>query len=86
MFFSAAAGHGCCYLAQLDCRRTDQAIWHVRFDGTTVVSGHLHMPRATWHDGVWFEEILMGYPREWHVREQEPGRPRQILPTRRTTG
>ena len=41
--------------------------------------GHLHIPRTTWYDGVRFEEVSVGYPREW--RRRKPYRwMRQILP------
>ena len=50
--------------------------------GTTrsrSVYGHLHIPRTTWYDGVRFEEVSVGYPREW--RRRKPYRwLRQILP------
>jgi hypothetical protein len=35
---------------------------------------------VTWYDGVRFEEVSLGYPREWGRRGTEPGVPRQILP------
>jgi hypothetical protein len=35
---------------------------------------------VTWHDGVRFEEVSIGYPREWQRRGVRPGVPRQILP------
>nr|WSW66697.1 metallophosphoesterase [Streptomyces sp. NBC_00995] len=56
------------------------ADWHRRFRAASVVYGHLHIPRVTWHDGVRFEEVSIGYPREWRTR---PSRPtlRQILPS-----
>ncbi|MFF5565694.1 metallophosphoesterase family protein [Streptomyces sp. NPDC012623] len=55
------------------------ADWHVRFRAAAVVYGHLHIPRVTWHDGVRFEEVSVGYPREW--RKRPPRVPlRQILP------
>jgi len=56
------------------------ADWHVRYGAAAVVYGHLHIPRTTWHDGVRFEEVSLGYPREWQARGRGPGRPRQILP------
>ncbi|MGC4946611.1 metallophosphoesterase family protein [Streptomyces sp. DT224] len=53
--------------------------WHVRFRAAAVVYGHLHIPRVTWHDGVRFEEVSVGYPREWRTRAwRDPLR--QILP------
>ncbi|MFI9718179.1 metallophosphoesterase family protein [Streptomyces sp. NPDC052396] len=55
------------------------ADWHVRFRAAAAVYGHLHIPRVTRHDGVRFEEVSVGYPREW--RPRGPRRlPRQILP------
>jgi predicted phosphodiesterase len=59
--------------------------WHVRFNASTVVYGHLHIPRVTWQDGVRFVEASVGYPREWQRRVPRPGTPRpgvprQILP------
>ena len=54
------------------------ADWHVRYGAIAVVYGHLHIPRTTWHDGVRFEEVSLGYPREWRARG--PSRLRHILP------
>ncbi|MEU4409724.1 metallophosphoesterase [Streptosporangium sp. NPDC023963] len=62
------------------CGTERTADWHLRFDAATVVYGHLHIPRTTWHDGVRFEEVSLGYPREWRPRPTAPGRPRRILP------
>ena len=63
------------------CGTVRTADWHTRFDAAAAVYGHLHIPRTTWHDGVRFEEVSLGYPREWRARGAEsPGRPRQILP------
>ncbi|MGW0994440.1 metallophosphoesterase family protein [Streptomyces sp. NPDC002520] len=56
------------------------ADWHRRFRVTTMVYGHLHIPRTTWLDGVRFEEVSVGYPREWQKRPERPGRLRRILP------
>jgi 3',5'-cyclic AMP phosphodiesterase CpdA len=46
------------------CGTVLTADWHRRFGATVVVYGHLHVPRTTWHDGVRFEEVSLGYPRE----------------------
>jgi predicted phosphodiesterase len=43
-------------------RRTEQ--WHTRFGVRVVVTGHLHMPSTQWIDGVRFEEVSFGYPRQ----------------------
>jgi 3',5'-cyclic AMP phosphodiesterase CpdA len=57
------------------------ADWHRRFKATVVVYGHLHIPRTTWHDSVRFEEVSLGYPREWASRRGgNAGLLRQILP------
>ncbi len=62
------------------CGTERTADWHVRFNAVAVVYGHLHIPRTTWHDGVRFEEVSLGYPREWQARRRGPLGPRQILP------
>ncbi|GAA2307759.1 metallophosphoesterase [Streptomyces kunmingensis] len=56
------------------------ADWHTRFPVQTVVYGHLHIPRTTWYDGVRFEEVSVGYPREWRRPGHPAVGPRQILP------
>jgi 3',5'-cyclic AMP phosphodiesterase CpdA len=61
------------------CGTTLTAHWHRRYPVHVVVYGHLHIPRTTWYDGVRFEEVSMGYPREWAGRATPPA-PRQILP------
>jgi 3',5'-cyclic AMP phosphodiesterase CpdA len=54
------------------------ADWHRRFRVRTMVYGHLHIPRTTFHEGVRFEEVSVGYPREWRKRSEPPGRLRRI--------
>jgi Calcineurin-like phosphoesterase len=44
-------------------RRTED--WHVRFNAAVVVSGHLHIRSTSYRDGVRFEEVSLGYPRQW---------------------
>jgi 3',5'-cyclic AMP phosphodiesterase CpdA len=63
------------------CGTERTADWHIRFGASAVVYGHLHIPRTTWHDGVRFEEVSLGYPREWRRRATQPGVLRQILPS-----
>ncbi|GAA2478580.1 metallophosphoesterase family protein [Winogradskya humida] len=46
--------------------------WHKRFRAATAVYGHLHIPRTTWQDGVRFQEVSLGYPREWSKRDRPP--------------
>ncbi|QNE76617.1 metallophosphoesterase [Streptomyces finlayi] len=62
------------------CGTEATADWHTRFSTTAVVYGHLHIPRTTWYDGVRFEEVSVGYPREWRRRGHPKGLLRQVLP------
>ncbi|GAA2080571.1 metallophosphoesterase family protein [Actinomadura alba] len=64
------------------CGTERTARWHVRFRATAAVYGHLHIPRTMWIDGVRFEEVSVGYPREWRRRDGTPGRLCRILPTK----
>jgi 3',5'-cyclic AMP phosphodiesterase CpdA len=61
------------------CGTARTADWHRRFNVVAVVYGHLHIRRTTWHDGVPFMEVSVGYPREWAARGGPPG-PCQVLP------
>ena len=49
------------------------------FGAAAMVYGHLHIPRRIWRDGVPFDEVSLGYPREWKARAQPPSGPRHIL-------
>ncbi len=60
------------------CGTERTADWHRRFNVAAMVYGHLHIPRTTWYDGVRFEEVSVGYPREW----RRPGH-RRTVPARR---
>lgn len=62
------------------CGTVRTADWHRRFRASAVVYGHLHIPRTTWHDGVRFEEVSLGYPRERRYRRRRPYALRRILP------
>ena len=62
------------------CGTVRTADWHRRFRAAAVVYGHLHIPRTTWHDGVRFEEVSVGYPREWRRPGHPRTVPRRILP------
>lgn len=62
------------------CGTTLTEDWHTRYGITAVVYGHLHIRATQFRDGVRFEEVSLGYPRQW---QEELGiRPylRQILP------
>jgi 3',5'-cyclic AMP phosphodiesterase CpdA len=62
------------------CGTTRTADWHTRFRAEVAVYGHLHIPRSTRYDGVRFEEVSLGYPREWSKREQPPALPKRVFP------
>jgi 3',5'-cyclic AMP phosphodiesterase CpdA len=62
------------------CGTVHTASWHRRHRTAAVVYGHLHIPRSTVYDGVRFEEVSVGYPREWQRRGSRPRPPRRILP------
>lgn len=62
------------------CGTDRTADWHLRHRAAAVVYGHLHIPRTTFHDGVRFEEVSIGYPREYRKRGHPRGLLRQILP------
>ncbi|MGH2974664.1 MAG: metallophosphoesterase family protein [Solirubrobacterales bacterium] len=62
------------------CGTMRTADWHRRFGAVAVVYGHLHIPRTSWHGGVRFEEVSLGYPRERRWRWRWPQEPRRILP------
>jgi 3',5'-cyclic AMP phosphodiesterase CpdA len=53
--------------------------WHRGYGAAAMVYGHLHIPRRIWRDGVPFDEVSLGYPREWKARATPPPGPRQIL-------
>ena len=54
--------------------------WHLRFRAQVVVSGHLHVPRTDWRDGVRFEEVSLGNPAACEPRRLADVSLRQILP------
>jgi 3',5'-cyclic AMP phosphodiesterase CpdA len=60
------------------CGTDRTADWHVRFRADVAVYGHLHIPRTTHYDGVRFEEVSLGYPREWRPRRGDS--PRLLKP------
>jgi 3',5'-cyclic AMP phosphodiesterase CpdA len=62
------------------CGTSLTADWHRRFRATAVVYGHLHIPRTSRQDGVRFEEVSIGYPRERALRPGSRPGPRRILP------
>lgn len=49
------------------CGTERTAGWHVRF-GARAAYGNLHIPRLTFHDGMRFVEVSLGYSRKWGRR------------------
>jgi 3',5'-cyclic AMP phosphodiesterase CpdA len=64
------------------CGTERTARWHLDFRAAAVVYGHLHIPRTMWIDGVRFEEVSVGYPREWREWDRTPGKLHRILPAK----
>ncbi|HYT09203.1 MAG TPA: metallophosphoesterase [Mycobacteriales bacterium] len=61
------------------CGTERTADWHRRFRAAAVVYGHLHIPRTSWEDGVRFEEVSVGYPRDRRRRGLPRGLLRDVL-------
>ncbi len=59
-------------------RRTED--WHLRFRARVVVYGHLHIRQTRWQDGVRFEEVSLGYSRQWSRGQGVDAYLRRILP------
>jgi 3',5'-cyclic AMP phosphodiesterase CpdA len=53
--------------------------WHRRFNVEVVIYGHLHLRASREIDGVRFEEVSLGYPREWNAEKGVAGYLRRIL-------
>jgi hypothetical protein len=47
------------------CGTTATVEWHVRHRAYSAISGHLHTRRTDVIDGTRFEEVSLGYPRQW---------------------
>ena len=54
--------------------------WHVDSRAQVVVSGHLHIRSTRWIDGVRFEEVSLGYPRQRRAGGEIVDYLREILP------
>lgn len=59
-------------------RRTHD--WHQRFNAEIVVYGHLHIRATDMIDQTRFEEVSLGYARQWNQGVGIAGYLRQILP------
>jgi 3',5'-cyclic AMP phosphodiesterase CpdA len=54
--------------------------WHERFQAAIAIYGHLHIRATEYQDGVRFEEVSLGYPRQWQQERGVHGYLREILP------
>lgn len=54
--------------------------WHRRYPVRAVIYGHIHIKGTHFRDGVRFEEVSFGYPRDWDSRRGIETYLRQILP------
>lgn len=55
--------------------------WAQRFRARAVVSGHLHLRTTIVRHGVRYEEVSLGYPRDWRAERGLGWYLRQILPS-----
>jgi 3',5'-cyclic AMP phosphodiesterase CpdA len=62
------------------CGTVHTADWHVRHRAAAAIYGHLHIPRTTFYDGVRFQEVSIGYPREWKRRGLPDEPLRRVFP------
>ncbi len=59
-------------------RRTEA--WHTRFPVLAVIYGHLHIRGTQFRDRVRFEEVSLGYARDWRQEQGMQAYLREILP------
>jgi hypothetical protein len=62
------------------CGTTETEDWPRRYRARLVVSGHLHLRTTLWREGVRFEEVSLGYPRDWTAERGIGAYLRQLLP------
>ena len=61
------------------CGTTKTADWHTRFNIEVAVSGHLHFRSTNEIDETRFEEVSLGYPKQWNQSRGLEHYLRQIL-------
>jgi predicted phosphodiesterase len=59
--------------------------WAERYRAAAVVSGHLHVRSTRWEQGVLYQEVSWGYPRDRRAKADAPGHAmqdylQQVLP------
>ena len=61
------------------CGTTKTNEWHRRFNIEAVVYGHLHLRSTREIDGVRFDEVSLGYPKQWNQQKTLADYLRRIL-------
>lgn len=54
--------------------------WARRYRARVVISGHLHLRTTLWRHGVRYDEVSLGYPRDWRQERGLAYYFREILP------
>ena len=62
------------------CGTTLTEDWAIRYHARAVISGHLHLRTTLWRFGVRYEEVSLGYPRDWQRERGIDWYLRPILP------
>jgi 3',5'-cyclic AMP phosphodiesterase CpdA len=62
------------------CGTTATEDWGRRYRARVVVSGHLHLRTTLWRHGVRYDEVSLGYPRDWRQERGLAYYLREILP------
>lgn len=62
------------------CGTTATEDWGHRYRAHAVVSGHLHLRTTLWRYGVRYDEVSLGYPRDWKHERGLAYYLREILP------
>jgi len=62
------------------CGTTRTTDWARRFRARVVVSGHLHLRTTLVRHGVRYEEVSLGYPRDWQAERGIDWYLRDVLP------
>jgi 3',5'-cyclic AMP phosphodiesterase CpdA len=62
------------------CGTTRTEDWARRFGARAVITGHLHLRTRLWRHGVRYDEVSLGYPRDWRTDRGIGWYVRDILP------
>jgi hypothetical protein len=54
--------------------------WGRRYRARAVVTGHLHFRTTLWRHGVRYDEVSLGYPRDWRREHGIAWYLREVLP------